>query len=155
MSSLHSEIILQVKTELETIAEPTYSFTQRAVFLTLPNEQAVKNQRVQPCIWLWSGTEFKYDDEYVGGLFNELEINILFLGRYDSNIQIVGAEMASDIQKVLLQSYGQRIIGGTTVNFRPRTLDLLVQETDERQAGGHMLFVAQYCTEYGNPDNSF
>ena len=149
--SYHSRIIQTIQARLLTISvDAGDTFKPRSVFLFRPNEQAVKNEAIQPAIWLWTEYESKNPTEFVDGSFNEMALSVAFLNRVARNHQEVGAEMAADIEAKLCSGSPYEV-GGVTFDVTAQSLQLIVAETDMFQAGGHMEFLVRYTTHVNNP----
>jgi hypothetical protein len=154
--TIHSLILNDIMADLgELSVSNGDTFTPRAVFDYMPNEQSVKNDRVQPAIWVWAGTEQRSLQEFIEGVYVEMPVNIGFLMRVgNTGAQQAGVEMAADIYRKIF-STNPRIIGGSTVELAPLSMTVLPGELDQGQAGGHMDIVAKFTHTLGDPSVAF
>lgn len=137
-----------LRTEI-TIANGA-SFDSRQVFEVMPNDATLDNEALQPCIFIWRGVEGKTLNEHIGGIDSELDIHIVVSGQSCYSAGDVGAEMASDVDRVLMAGTPFDV-GGALVNIEPVSCTVAVSDIDLFQPGAYSQYLAKFCCSIEDP----
>lgn len=153
--AIRTQIIKSLAVELAGLTEANgYSFTTRAVYTQMPNDALIETNAIQPCIFIWPGQSNTSLTEFIDGVDTELDLHIVVSGQKCYSAQEVGAEMAADIEQLLLSS-DPRSIGGALVRVEPVSSFIAVSDVDEFQPGAYIQYVAHFTTVVGNPRVAF
>ena len=150
--SLKQRIIADLATDLGTIATPTHTFRPQQVFTHIPNDTSWSSQGTSPAVYIWAGAENKTLQQWLGGVLNQLEIHIVFLGHKGKDAWKTSCEMAADVESVIV-SGNAHTISGSEIPFEvePIYTELIIGDEKAFLTGGHSTFLITYTTRIGDP----